>query len=133
MYDNYYECPECGNSWIDRWVCSSFDECTKCKHETAPYESIWLLAEGVEIDYENPISQEAAMLLGIPFTRMLGWYAYRYVPTKKGLELQRCALMADNPDRGLWLSLGSSDDIFSSVLYPVRFEMDYLRCWRAYR
>lgn len=32
----YYECPECGHDWNDRWCSAVDDECPKCGTLTTP-------------------------------------------------------------------------------------------------
>jgi ssDNA-binding Zn-finger/Zn-ribbon topoisomerase 1 len=38
---NYYECPECNDTWQDEWDCQVDDDCPSCGcRHISPYESV---------------------------------------------------------------------------------------------
>jgi len=45
IYDNFYYCERCKNSWQDIWSCACDDECSKCGDSISPYKSNTRLEE----------------------------------------------------------------------------------------
>ena len=40
VFQNFYECSQCGTIWTDEWDCMCDDHCPNCKAETEPYHSV---------------------------------------------------------------------------------------------
>ena len=40
VFQNFYECAECGTRWTDVWDCMCDDHCPKCCCEIQPYDSV---------------------------------------------------------------------------------------------
>ena len=40
LYQNFYECSECGTKWTDEWDCMCNDRCPKCSCEIVPFDSV---------------------------------------------------------------------------------------------
>jgi predicted nucleic acid-binding Zn-ribbon protein len=36
LFENVYECSQCGAAWVDVWSCTCNDRCPKCGAETEP-------------------------------------------------------------------------------------------------
>jgi rubrerythrin len=40
VFQNFYECSQCGTIWTDEWDCMCDHRCPNCNAETEPYHSI---------------------------------------------------------------------------------------------
>lgn len=53
VWENSYECPDCGAHWFDAWSCGCDDECPNCAGTSvSPYRQDWLPAG--KADTEDP-------------------------------------------------------------------------------